>query len=41
MNRSGGLLRSEAGQYLPGAMIQPKGMTAHCRCAGSHARNTL
>ena len=31
--------RSEAGRGPPGVMIQPKGMTAHCRCAGSYARN--
>ena len=40
-HRTDGLLRSEAGRGPPGMMIQPKGMTAHCRCAGSYARNIL
>ena len=41
MNRLGGLLRSERGGRISGAHIQPKGMTAYCRCAVRNARNAL
>jgi hypothetical protein len=29
------------GEDLPGVMIQPKGMTGHCRCPVSSARDAL